>query len=75
MSPSTAKNVSIRGRGILSGENLPKARCIDTKSGCPHMILGRGPNLRNITIEGLTVVQAPYLISASEMGGSNTSTM
>lgn len=67
-----ATNVSIRGRGILSGENLPKAHCIGTKTGCPYMILGRGPNLRNISIEGLTLIQAPYHNLILRNGGSNT---
>jgi len=53
-----ASNVSILGRGILSGEDLPKAQCIGTAAGCPDML--SGVNVQNLNLEGLSFILSPY---------------
>lgn len=58
---------SIRGAGILSGESLLKAQCVDTKSGCPPMI--SGPNERRGVVEGITLINSPLYNIA--LGGYN----
>lgn len=47
-----ASNVTIRGRGILSGEDLPERG--------PRLIDIRGWSTRNTLIEGITLVNAPH---------------
>ena len=46
------RNVSIRGRGILSGENLTP--------GGPHLIHLYGPKTQNALVEGITMIQAAH---------------
>ncbi|MGA9241896.1 MAG: FG-GAP-like repeat-containing protein [Silvibacterium sp.] len=63
-----ATNAAIEGRGILSGEDLPKARCIGTKAGCPDMVSTIG-NVQNLLVEGITFIQSPFY-NVSINGGS-----
>lgn len=63
-----ATNATIEGRGILSGENLPKAQCIATKTGCPDMVLAKG-EVQNLLVEGITFIQSPFY-NVSINGGS-----
>ena len=62
-----AANWAIRGPGILSGENLPKAQCVGTKAGCPPMIFA--PAERRGVISGITIVNSPIYNIA--LGGYN----
>lgn len=62
-----AANWAIRGPGILSGENLPKATCVGTKAGCPPMIFA--PAERRGVISGITIVNSPIYNIA--LGGYN----
>jgi hypothetical protein len=62
-----ATNWAIRGPGILSGENLPKAQCTGTKAGCPPMIFA--PAERRGVISGITLVNSPIYNIA--LGGYN----
>ena len=63
---------AIRGRGILSGENLPKAQCINTSSGCPDMVGSKG-STQNLLIQGITFIQSPfYNIQITGTGSANT---
>jgi Glycosyl hydrolases family 28/FG-GAP-like repeat len=66
-----AKNASIRGRGILSGEDLPKAQCIGTTAGCPDMVLAQG-NVQNLLVEGITFIQSPFYNVTINGGSANT---
>ncbi|MEZ4905349.1 MAG: glycosyl hydrolase family 28 protein [Spirosomataceae bacterium] len=51
------ENISVSGRGILSGENYP-ARTAN------HMLVFK--NVNQVTIEGITIIHAPrYMISVS----------
>jgi hypothetical protein len=63
-----AANAAIQGRGILSGEDLPKARCIETTAGCPDMVSSQG-NVQNLLVEGITFIQSPFY-NVSINGGS-----
>jgi hypothetical protein len=63
-----AANAAIEGRGILSGEDLPKAQCIGTKAGCPDMVSTKG-NVQNLLVEGITFIQSPFY-NVSINGGS-----
>lgn len=62
-----ATHWAIRGPGILSGENLPKAQCIGTQAGCPPMIFA--PAERRGVISGITIVNSPLYNIA--LGGYN----
>lgn len=62
-----ATNWAIRGPGILSGENLPKAQCAGTKAGCPPMIFA--PAERRGVISGITIIDSPIYNIA--LGGYN----
>jgi hypothetical protein len=64
----------IRGRGILSGEDLPKAECITTTAGCPDMLVGNG-DIQNIRVEGLTFIQSPFYNVSLNGGAATSSTM
>jgi hypothetical protein len=66
-----ARNATIRGRGILSGENLPKAQCIGTPAGCPDMVSSKG-NVQNLTVEGITFIQSPFYNVSINGGSGNT---
>jgi FG-GAP-like repeat len=66
-----AHNASIKGRGILSGQDLPKAQCIQTTAGCPDMVLGRG-DVRNLLVEGITFIQSPFYNVTINGGSGNT---
>ncbi|MGB8906556.1 MAG: glycosyl hydrolase family 28 protein [Candidatus Sulfotelmatobacter sp.] len=63
-----AANAAIQGRGILSGEDLPKAQCIETTAGCPDMVVAQG-NVKNLLVEGITFIQSPFY-NVSINGGS-----
>jgi hypothetical protein len=65
-----ASDAILQGRGIVSGENLPKAQCIGTETGCPDMVLGKG-EVRNLVVEGLTFIQSPFY-NISINGGAET---
>lgn len=65
-----AQNARIRGRGILSGEDLPKAQCINTAAGCPDMVLATG-RVRNLLVEGITFIQSPFYNVSINSGSSN----
>jgi hypothetical protein len=67
----SAKNAAIVGRGILSGEDLPKTACIGTTAGCPDMVLGQG-NVQNLLIEGITFIQSPFYNVTINGGSGNT---
>lgn len=60
----------IRGRGILSGEDLPKAECITTTAGCPDMLVGNG-DVQNVRVEGITFIQSPFYNVSINGGSSN----
>jgi hypothetical protein len=64
----SATNASIEGRGILSGEDLPKAQCISTPAGCPDMVDAQG-DVQNLLVEGITFIQSPFY-NVSINGGS-----
>lgn len=66
-----ATNAAIQGRGILSGEDLPKAQCIGTTAGCPDMVLAQG-NVQNLLVEGITFIQSPYYNVSINGGSGNT---
>jgi Glycosyl hydrolases family 28 len=66
-----AANAAIQGRGILSGEDLPKAECIATPAGCPDMVLAEG-NVQNLVVEGLTFIQSPFYNVTINGGSGNT---
>src|SRR5580658_1130816 len=66
-----ARNATIRGRGILSGENLPKAQCISTSAGCPDMVSSKG-NVQNLLVEGITFIQSPFYNVSINGGSGNT---
>jgi FG-GAP-like repeat len=66
-----ARHATIRGRGILSGEDLPKAQCIGTPSGCPDMVNSKG-NVQNLLVEGITFIQSPFYNVAINGGSGNT---
>jgi hypothetical protein len=66
-----ARNATIRGRGILSGENLPKAQCISTSAGCPDMVSSKG-NVQNLRVEGITFIQSPFYNVSINGGSGNT---
>jgi hypothetical protein len=66
-----ARNATIRGRGILSGENLPKAQCIGTPAGCPDMVSSKG-NVQNLMVEGITFIQSPFYNVSINGGSGNT---
>lgn len=68
---TNAENAAIRGRGILSGEQLPKAQCISTTAGCPNMVLGQG-RVQNLTVEGITFIQSPFYNVSINGGYDNT---
>jgi len=59
-----ASNWAIRGRGILSGENLQKSACVPN---CPAMI--SAPNETLGYVEGITLIQSPIYNIA--LGGYN----
>ena len=65
------RNATIRGRGILSGENLPKAQCIGTSTGCPCMVSSKG-NVQNLMVEGITFIQSPFYNVSINGGSGNT---
>jgi hypothetical protein len=66
-----ARNAAIQGRGILSGEDLPKAQCIGTPAGCPDMVLAEG-NVQNLLVEGITFIQSPFYNVSINGGSGNT---
>jgi hypothetical protein len=66
-----AKNAAIDGRGILSGENLPKAQCINTTAGCPDMVGTKG-DVQNLRVEGITFIQSPFYNVSINGGSGNT---
>jgi FG-GAP-like repeat/Glycosyl hydrolases family 28 len=66
-----ARNATIRGRGILSGEDLPKAQCIGTTAGCPDMVGTKG-NVQNLMVEGITFIQSPFYNVSINGGSGNT---
>lgn len=66
-----ARNATIRGRGILSGEDLPKAQCIGTPAGCPDMVSSKG-NVQNLLVEGITFIQSPFYNVSINGGSGNT---
>jgi len=66
-----ARNATIRGRGILSGENLPKAQCPGTPAGCPDMVSSKG-NVQNLLVEGITFIQSPFYNVSINGGSGNT---
>lgn len=66
-----AANAVIQGRGILSGEDLPKAQCIGTPAGCPDMVLANG-NVQNLLVEGITFIQSPFYNVSINGGSGNT---
>lgn len=68
---TSAENAAIRGRGILSGEDLPKAQCISTTTGCPDMVLGQG-RVQNLMVEGITFIQSPFCNVSINGGYGNT---
>ena len=63
-----ASDAVIDGRGILSGERLPKSRCIATVAGCPDMVEATGP-VQGLRVEGITFIQSPFY-NISLNGGS-----
>jgi hypothetical protein len=65
-----ATNAAIQGRGILSGEDLPKAQCIGTTAGCPNMVLAQG-NVQNLLVEGITFIQSPFYNVTINGGSGN----
>ena len=65
------RNATIRGRGILSGENLPKAQCIGTPTGCPDMVSSKG-NVQNLMVQGITFIQSPFYNVSINGGSGNT---
>ena len=69
---TAASNAAIRGRGILSGENLPKAQCIRTAAGCPNMVTAKG-STQNLLVEGISFIQSPYYNVQISGGGSGNS--
>jgi hypothetical protein len=66
-----ATNAVIQGRGILSGEDLPKAQCIETRAGCPDMVSAQG-NVQNLLVEGITFIQSPFYNVSINGGSGNT---
>ncbi|MGA8677986.1 MAG: FG-GAP-like repeat-containing protein [Candidatus Acidiferrales bacterium] len=68
---TSAENAAIRGRGILSGEDLPKAQCISTTVGCPDMVLGQG-KVQSLVVEGITFIQSPFYNVSINGGYGNT---
>src|SRR5580704_7868507 len=66
-----ARNATIRGRGILSGEDLPKAQCIGTTAGCPDMVGTKG-NVQDLMVEGITFIQSPFYNVSINGGSGNT---
>jgi len=66
-----AMNAAIRGRGIVSGEDLPKAQCIGTPTGCPDMVGTQG-NVQNLLVEGITFIQSPFYNVSINGGSGNT---
>jgi hypothetical protein len=68
---TSAENAAIRGRGILSGEDLPKSQCIATTAGCPDMVLGQG-KVQNLVVEGITFIQSPFYNVSINGGYGNT---
>jgi len=66
-----AANAVIQGRGILSGEDLPKAQCIGAPAGCPDMVLANG-NVQNLLVEGITFIQSPFYNVSINGGSGNT---
>ncbi len=65
------RNATIRGRGILSGENLPKAQCIGTTAGCPDMVSSKG-KVQDLLVEGITFIQSPFYNVSLNGGSGNT---
>src|ERR1700693_85101 len=66
-----ATNAAIEGRGIVSGEDLPKAQCIRTPAGCPDMVGTQG-NVQNLLVEGITFIQSPFYNVSINGGSGNT---
>jgi hypothetical protein len=66
-----ATNAALEGRGIVSGEDLPKAQCIGTPAGCPDMVGTQG-NVQNLLVEGITFIQSPFYNVSINGGSANT---
>jgi hypothetical protein len=54
-----SSGAAVKGRGILSGENVPRSSCPPPRNLCPQMV-GGTKIAGGATIEGITMIDAPF---------------